>query len=358
MISPESTRHGAGVAKAPTVADIVGDSGWFLDRIVPQLDIAVLKPTTRQAIARGIFLDHRWTQDGAPTAQIPLGALRDYAGRDRPAMIWHTAYCCSTLVADLLDAPGACLALREPGALLDLAAARRAGAPCADDRLIRAVFSRLARSPDAAERVVIKPSNGANALIGVDMGGQALMLYSSCRDFVVSVVAGVPPHEGGEDRRRFARTLMLDRATSERPNVPWRPLDLSVMTDLQIAALLWHAQVMEFRAVARQRGPGRVRSLDCADFLADPRRALTAIDAFMGLGLGADRVDAAVSGEKLARHAKTPALAFSPTRRDQDLRAAAAAIGPALDAVVAWSFRVCPATPPGDPVGAPLLATA
>ena len=349
--------HEADGVGAPTAWEVVNAPSWFLDRIVVQLDIAVLKPTTRQALSEGVFLDHRWQQDGGPTASIPLGALRDYSGADRPAVIWHTAFCCSTLIAELLDAPGACLALREPGVLLDLAAARRAGAPATDDRLTRAVFAKFARSPTAGERVVIKPSNGANSLLSVDAGGQALMLYSTCRDFVLSVMAGLPAHDGGEDRRRFARTLMLDRATSARPNIPWRPLDLSVMTDLQIAALLWHAQVMEFRAAARQRGPARVRSLDCADFLAEPGRALAAIDEFLGLGLGEARIAAAVGGEKLARHAKTPGVAYNPTKRDRDMAAAADAVGPVLDAVVAWSYQVCPATPPGDPVGAPLLAS-
>ena len=346
----------AGTASTPTAWDILNAPTWFLDRVIVQLDAAVLKPTTRQSLSEGIFLDHRWQQDGGPNATIPLGALRDFPGRERPAMIWHTAFCCSTLIAELLDAPGACLALKEPGVLLDVAAARRAGAPAADDRLIRAVFAKLAGSPTAGERVVIKPSNGANSLLSVDTGGQALMLFAKCRDFVLSVIAGLPAHAGGEDRRRFARTLMLDRATSARPNTPWRPHDLSVMTDLQIAALLWHAQVMEFRAAARQRGPSRVRSLDCADFLADPHRTLTAIDDFLGLGLGPERVAAAASGEKLARHAKTPGVAFNAARREQDMAAAAAAIGPVLDAVVEWSYQVCPATPPGDPVGAPLLA--
>ena len=341
----------------PTVSDIVNDPAWFLDRIVPQLDVAVLKPANRQVIAEGLFLDHRWSQD-ATTAKIPLGALRDYAGEDRPAMIWHTAFCCSTLIADLLDTPGVCLALKEPGVLLDLAAARRAGAPAADDRLSKAVLTRLARSPTTKEQVVIKPSNGANSLLSIDTGGQALMLYSTCRDFVVSVVAGLPAHNGGEDRKRFARTLMLDRATSERPNIPWRPFELCVMTDLQIAALLWHVQVMEFRAVARQRGPARVRSLDCADFLADPQRALAALDDFLGLKLGPARINTAVGGEKLSRHAKTPEAAFSARRRAESMAAAAEAIGPVLDAVVNWSYQVCPATPPGDPIGAPLLAAA
>ncbi len=339
-------------------ADILGDPAWFLERVVPQLDAAVFTRTTRQSVSETVFLDHRWKRDGASNVTLPLGALRAYAGRDRPAMIWHTAFCCSTLIADMLDAPGACMALKEPGVLLDLAAARRAGSPIADDRLAEAVFARLARSPTPGERVVIKPSNGANALIGVDTGGQALMLYSTCRDFVLAVVAGLPAHNGGEERRRFARTLMLDRATSLRPNIPWRLFDLSVMTDLQIAALLWHAQVMEFRTAARQSGPGRVRSLDCADFLADPHRALTAIDDFLALGLGPARIEAAVSGEKLARHAKTPGMAFNSAKRDRDMAAAAEALGPVLDAVVAWSYQVCPATLPGDPVGAPLLAVA
>ena len=355
MIAPSTP---APAPDALAAADLLEDPAWFLERVVVQLDKAVFRRATRQSVSEAVFLDHRWANDDAPTATLPLGALRACAGWEPPAMIWHSAFCCSTLITDLLDAQGVCLALKEPGVLVDLAAARRAGAPAADDQMCRAVLGRLARSPSAGERVVIKPSNGANALIAVDSGGPALFLYSSCRDFVTSVVAGLPAHAGGEERRRFARALMLDRATSLRPSIPWRLHDLAVMTDLQVAALLWHAQVMEFRAAARQRGAGRARSLDCAAFLADPGRTLAAIDDFMGLGLGAAHIEAALGGEKLGRHAKTRDSAFNPSRRDQQMAAAAESIGPVLDGVVAWSYQVCPATPPGDPVGAPLLGPA
>jgi len=170
-MSMASTFSGPGA----DTASLLRDPAWFLDGLDLRKNVAVLTRTTRDALSAGVFLDHRWDRQGAPRAPVPISALRALPGNARPAVLWHTAFCCSTLIADLLDAPGACLALKEPVALVELAAARRAGAPVADDRLAQAVFARLAQSPSPTERVVIKPSNGANALVGVDPAGPPRM---------------------------------------------------------------------------------------------------------------------------------------------------------------------------------------
>jgi hypothetical protein len=337
---------------------IVDNPAWFLDRLDFRRGVATFTRATRGQLSDTVFLDHRWARGDAPQRTIAIDALGAFGGDDRPALIWHSAFCCSTLIASLLDVPGVSLSLKEPVALVDLADARRAGAPAADDRLVSAVFAQLARPRAAGERVIVKPSNGANVLVSADTGGPALLLYSSCREFILSVVGGGPLAGGGEERRRFARVLLTDRAIAVRPTVPWRPVDLSMMTDLQIAALLWHAQVSEFRAVARKRGPARARSLDCAAFLASPGPTLAALDGFLGLGLGTEGVATVMTSDKLGRYAKSPSTPFSTDQRRRELEMAAAPLGSALDAVVAWSYQVCPGTPPGDPIGSPLIGAA
>ena len=336
---------------ANPAADIFGDPAWFLDRLDFDRDAAILTRATRETLSDAIFLDARWDRRGMERRTVPLSRLRAYVGPAAPpAVIWHGAFCCSTLIASCLDAPGTCLALKEPMALVDLNRARREGRDAADRRLGAAALSHLGRGFAKAERVVLKPSNGAAALLpdAAAIGAPMLLLYSNCRDFILSVAGG------GEDRRAFARALMAERVLGQR-SPRWRPEDLFSISDLQVAALLWHTQVGEFRAVARTVGLGQARSLDCDRFLAEPGRALNGIDQFLGLGLGSSRISAIVNGPKLKRYAKQPAMAFDAASRTAEFSVLVAKLGPALDALVDWSYAVCPETPRDDPIGAPLM---
>jgi hypothetical protein len=336
--------------------DVLRDPAWFLHRLDTERDAAIFIKTSRRALSDAAFLDPSWDRGQTPRRVVPLSLLKSFQGeRPAPAVLWHSAFCCSTLIAGCLDAAGICLALREPAALPDLDTAWRR---CdADEETVAAVLGLLGRGFTPDERVAIKPSNGANALLSpvASAGGQHVLIYSSCRDFLLAVAGGGPSAGGGEDRRRLVRALLGERITVGRPGFRWRPEELFAATDLQAAALLWHAQMAEFRAVTRAQGRRRVRSLDCEVFLAEPRRTLEALDSFLEFGLGAARIETAASGPKLSRYAKQPNRAFGAEQRREGLEAVAAELGEHLDQVVAWSYRVCPETPPGDPVGAPLL---
>ena len=341
--------------------DVLDDPAWFLDHLDFGRDAAILTHTDREALSRTVFLDQRWDRGGSRQCAVPLSRLRRYESSTAgPALIWHTAFCCSTLIASCLDTPGQCLALKEPMALVDLNLARRGGLAVADERLTAGVLSHLGRGFDPGERVVIKPSNGANGLApdAAAAGGPMLMLYSSCRDFLLAVIGGGPAPGGGEDRRRFVRDLMAERVISQRPPLRWRPEDLFTMTDLQVAALLWHTQVGEFRAVARAVGPARARALNCDTFLSHPAGVLAGLDRFFALGLGQARIGAIVQGAKLKQYAKLPSVSFDAVRRRRGFSDIEAELGPTLDALVAWSYQACPETPPGDPIGAPLMGLA
>jgi hypothetical protein len=336
------------VKAEPRALGVLDDPAWFLDRLDFQRDIAVLTRTDRKALSDAVFLDERRPPSAGEQHWLPLSDLRAFqASNAPPAMIWHTAFCCSTLIASCLDAPGICLSLKEPLALVHLSGARRRGLPAADDRLSAAVLSHLGREFRPGERVVIKPSNGANALLGgADAAGPTLLLYSTCRDFVLSVIGGGPSQGGGEGRRFTARSLLAERMTMGRPSLRWRAEELCQMTDLQVAALLWHVQVGEFRAVARALGAARVRSLNCDHFLASPAQAL---------GLGSKRTTAIAAGPKMTHYAKQSTTRFEASDRRRQFDAIEAELGPTLDALVEWSYRFCPETPPGDPVGSPLM---
>jgi hypothetical protein len=247
-------------------------------------------------------------------------------------MIWHSAFCCSTLIAACLDKPGKALALKEPIALVGLAQPL-AGTAAPHPRLARGAVRLLGRAFEGRERVVIKPSNAANGLIdaAAPVAGPMLFLHSNLRWFLLSVV------RGGEQRRAWVRPLLAQRLNDEEARRVG--LDPALLTDLAAAALLWRLQMAEFEVAVARYGPTRARLLDCETFLAAPERTLGELDGFFELGLGEAHVVETVRGPAFFRHAKNPRAAFDLNRHRRDLALAEQGLGQDLGLIMDWSAQ-------------------
>jgi hypothetical protein len=299
----------------------------------------------RDALSAEPFLDPKWDCAGLPRAEIAWTALPALRERPRLGFVWHTSFCCSTLIAGLLDQPGRCLALKEPRVLVDLADLKRRGELYRSPELSARILALLARRFAPGEQVLVKPSNGANALIlaaAAESDGPVLLLHSSCADFIVSVAMG------GETLRAYVRALLLSLAADQPHGRGPAASDLARLTDLQTAALAWQLQMAGLGRAAQALG-GRCRSLDSAAFRADPHGAVAALDRHFAVGLDRGRAMAA-----LARDAKS-GEAFDPAARAERARAAVAGLGADLDGLVAWSFRTCGWAEAGAALPDPLI---
>ncbi len=311
--------------------DAFGDACWFPHQLDFDRDRAIFTRTNREALSVQAMLDARWDRSRAAGLGLPIEALADPPEPERsPGFIWHTAFCCSTLIADCLDWPTVSLALKEPLALVDLASARRTGRAPSDDRIARGLTRLLGRAFHPGERVLIKPSNDVNTMIDslADGSGPILLLHSSLRRFLLSTA------RGGDERSRFTRALLMKRAAL--PGARFGAADVALLSDLRVAAVLWCVQMEEFRIVAHRLGPQRTRFLDCDVFLRDPEATLAQLDAFFELGLGPDRVAEVVRGPKLKRHAKTPSLRFDVARERDEQAKLRSVRGGEIDAAEAW----------------------
>lgn len=304
----------------------------------------------RGALAAEPFLDQKWDRAGRHHTAVRFDDLPVPEAPPRLNFIWHTSFCCSTLLAASLDSLGKCLPLREPKVLVDLADAKRRGDLARAPALASAVFGLLGRRFRAAEQIVVKPSNGANALIveaAARTEGRMLLLHSDCRAFLVSVA------KNGEPLRSFVRSLFMALLADRPDAMRWTPGDLMRLTDLQLAAVVWQLQMANLRSAAALLGD-RARSLDSAAFLADPKAALNALDGFFAIGLGKAVIARTVTGPDFRRDPKTQA-GFDAVHRAQAADAAARALGADLDRIVDWSFKVCGWAEPGAGLANPLL---
>jgi hypothetical protein len=264
--------------------------------------------------------------------------------------IWHTSFCCSTLLAELLDSPGHNLSLREPFVLVPIADAKRLGAfesRAASPRLPEIVFHLLARPGANGAQVTVKPSNFANYLLQdaiAHTSGRMLFLYSDLASFLVSVT------KGRLKLHKYARQLFANIAGDDGKELPWSVSALVQMSDLEIAAIAWHMQIAEFRRGWQLLGPSRAASLDCDAFFLDPAQAMARLDEFFGYGLGPAQIRRVLGGPILQRHAKSPAEAFNYALRQETNAIVRRNLGSDIDRVVAWSYEQYPDTPRGAPL--------
>jgi hypothetical protein len=319
----------------------LGDPRWFLDGLDVASGRANFVLTDRATLSAAPFLDHRLSRPDAPRAAVPLSELRAIGFEPPPlGFIWHTSFCASTLLAACLDSADRCLALKEPGALVVLAALKRGGR-LRDPVLARAVFTLLARRFHPREQVLIKPSNSANTLIAEAAAlttGPMLLLYSDCESFLLAMA------RRGFGGFSYVRDLFMALAADGHPAGRWPADQLLKLTDLQLAALVWRMQMDGLEAASATLG-GRARSLDCRDFLGDPGPALRAVDDFLGLRLGREAIERTAAGPLFTHDAKRPGESYDAAARAEEDQRLRARLGPDIDAVLASMAQAFPMPP-------------
>jgi len=317
-----------------------GDPALFLHDVDPASGRAGFVRTDRASLSAEPFLDHRWRGPDTVDAVLPLADLPP-AGPEPPriSFIWHTSHCASTLLAACLDSPGRCLALKEPRALVILAAMKRSGR--LDRGLTETVFGLLGRRFGPDEQILIKPSNSANSLIAEAAAltrGRMLLLHSDCESFVLSMA------KQGRAGFAYVRDRFRTLAADGHPAGAWPVAELLRLTDLELAALVWRMQMDALEAASERLGD-RARSLDCRVLLEAPDQVLPQIDSFLGLGLGRERLETVAAGPLFQRDAKQPGRVFNAFARGEKRAQLRAQLGPDLPAVLRAMEGVFPRPP-------------
>ncbi|HET7709507.1 MAG TPA: hypothetical protein VFK50_08260 [Sphingomicrobium sp.] len=273
----------------------------------------------------------------------PLG--RNEARAAAPAtapihFIFHSGFCCSTLLAACLDQPGLATSFSEPMILNDIVGWRTRGAvPAAVGRLLDDALALLARPFPGDGAAIIKPStivNGlASAVLQLRRDAQAICIHAPLEDFVTSIA------KKGLDGRLWARELFL---AMRRQGLTHRlGFDDSAtfgQTDLQIAALAWLGQQALFADLA-DAFPERARTISSVQFLADPEETLRAAGALFGLTVGKAQLEAARSGP-MQRNSKDMRQ-FRDADRDQEYERARQTYGDEITKVAIWAAEVAKA---------------
>lgn len=327
---------------------------WLAHRYDPQQDSVHFVRANREMRRSVPFL----TDEHLPSAAEPLVASRLDSLAVAPApgpihFILHSAYCCSTLLANAYDRDGIVSSLKEPTILNDLVGWRQRGGEAARvAEVLDSALRLLARPFEDGEATIVKPSNVVNALapamLAMRPEATCVVLHAPLRVYLGSI-AGKALWG-----RLWVRDLLTKLLRDGMIDLGFETEDYFLQTDLQVAAVGWLAQHQHFARLA-QRYPGRVRSLESETLLDRPQEALAAIDALFGLSGDAD-TRAQIAEKVFTRHAKFGG-SFNREDRVAGQRSAADVHGEEIDKVIAWAEAVAANVGVAFDLPAPLLGS-
>lgn len=325
--------------QTPTDATIARSPDWLAHRFDPGGDQIHYVHAPRATLRQATFL----TDEYLPSAGAPRPIQRSVAlaAATQPApvhFVFHSAYCCSTLVARAFDVDGLAVALKEPVILNDISGWRRRGAePPRVAAALDHALTLLARPFAAGETMLIKPSNVVNALapamIAMRPAAHVLLLHAPLETYLASIAAK------GMWGRLWVRELLAKLLRDGIVELGFENEDYLRHTDLQAAAVGWLAQHRLFARLVERFGAGRVRTLDSEMLLGAPDAAVTELSRLFGYALDAEAVAGVAAGPAFTRHSKSGG-AFDQAARGEGHDAARAAHADEITKVVAWAEAV------------------
>ncbi|HEX8450042.1 MAG TPA: hypothetical protein VF652_10675, partial [Allosphingosinicella sp.] len=262
------------MAAAPDPAAVAGDAAWLANRYDESQDLVHFVRLTREAHRSVTFITDEYIPAEAPRLVLRRSDVAAAAGRPAPIhFIFHSAYCCSTVLARAFDIEGVSMGLKEPLILNDMVGwRRRGGDPRQVGAILDSTLTLLARPFAPGEAVVVKPSNVLNglapAMLALRPEASALLLYAPLPDFLRSIA------RKGLWGRRWVRELFIGQLRDGIVDLGLGEQHYLDLTDLQVAAAGWLAQQDVFARLIERFGPARVRTLDSTALMARPGESM------------------------------------------------------------------------------------
>jgi hypothetical protein len=343
------------MAGAPDLAAVARDPAWLPNRYDESRDLVHFVRLTREEHRSVTFVTDEYIRPDAPRIVLRRSEVAAAAGPPAPLhFIFHSAYCCSTVLARAVDIPGVSMGLKEPLILNDLVGWRRRGAdPRQLGAMADAILTLLARPFSPGESVVVKPSNVLNgiapALLGLRPQSRAILLHAPLPDFLRSIA------RKGLWGRRWVRELFIGQLRDGIVDLGLGDQHYLDLTDLQVAAAGWLAQQDVFARLVDQFGSARVRTLDSSALTARPGETMERLSELFGLGLDEPSIERVLAGPAFTSHSKSNA-GFSAADRLAEQRDAAQTHADEIDKVAVWAEAVAAAAGLSMHLEAPLLS--
>lgn len=315
------------------------DPNWWPHRYDPVKGHVHYIRATRDDHRQAVFLTDEYLKNASSPRAVGLPAAAGAAvgaGEKAPLhFIFHSAYCCSTLLARAFDQPTLSMGLKEPQILNDLSGWRMRGAqPQEVAHVMAGVLAVLSRPFGEGEAVVVKPSNLVNGLAGlmlhVSPSSRAVFLYAPLKDFLGSIA------RKGIWGRHWVRDLMVKQMREGLINFGLQGEDYLRLTDLQAAAVGWLAQHALFSQLVSKFGAERVRTLNSVELMKAPDVAMRKLLDHYGLAMDDTALRELVNGPVFTKHSKNDE-AFDAEAREAERQAGEALHADEIEKVAIWA---------------------
>ena len=283
-----------------------------------------------------MFLSDEHFADNFQKVTHPAAAIASQLAEARQApihFIFHTAFCCSTLMLKAIDIPGRTLGLKEPDVLINLANCFIRSDDQGNGERLDLVLHLLARPFEAGGEhhreadELRQPARDAGARSASRQPRSSALLRRQA-------APSLDP-EAGHVGTNWGRRLFRSAAAWASLHFGFSEEDTFVLTDLQALGLGWLLQMHHFSEVAHQMGD-RVIMIDSADFLEGPGPTLQRVSDLFELELDELQIAEIVTGPAFARHSKFSDQDYGSEERAADQNAAEAAHSEELEMVVKW----------------------
>jgi len=323
-------------ANIPALSELIGDGRWLAHRYDETNDQIQFRFVPREAQREMTFLTDFEIGD-APLAVFPrVDCLAEARKRELPTprMIFHSAYCCSTMLARAFDIPGVSFSFKEPQILNDVSGLQlRRNDPRQVAAAMDIALLLLARPLGPGEVTVIKPSNLLNPLIplvtAMRPGIMGLLLHAPLETFLASIA------RKGVEGRAWVRELMWKLIRLGLVNrFGFSDEDLYRQTDLQAGAVAWLAQHALFADAAKAHDG--YRTLDSEVLLERPPDCIAELGTLFELELDPSEV---ISGPAFRTHSKDRSQ-YSGERRAEEVERGRLVHAREIEIVLTWAKQL------------------
>ncbi len=331
----------------PQVSDWASAQALFKDVFVgPELFLSSLDvtgntmnftPMSLETYRSSDFLDHRMHRTAGSDIKLDSNTFVALFDRFNPeqkplSFIFHTGYCCSTLLARCLENLNQTLVLKEPAPLRRLSECWFTKSQEYDLRKLNKIVGILLSRRFSEESVVVKSTSHCNnmmpELLGLHADNKAVFIYSGLEDSLACYLKDPL-------RRREARSYLGIMGELVPPDLPLGPH--FAMIDAQIVSLLWMIQVRFYCQIAKSLSGGRLLALNCDEFLNGPLLALERVASHFGIAATQGELQEVLESDAFKRYAKGQHIGFDRTMRRAHLDGVADLYAKEIEFATKWA---------------------
>jgi hypothetical protein len=343
---------------------LFGSPDWYLWDMDLQNQEGVFVRMDRASYQKSSFLDDRIQSASRERMRISLHKLweryRELGLTPQPVRyIFHTAFCCSTLLSRALDIPGRTLVYREPSSLDGLSTYRRypqlaPGVNLDTWKVLLRMDQTLIARGYGDEAVIVKPNDSCNNvipdLLAQHPDNKAIVMHSDLESFLVATLKS-------PERRSFVRQS-LPRATADAASLPaLHEAGIRPLADAEVSAFVWLTQIINLQQIMGCE-PARIRSLDAATLLKEPRPCLHAAASHFDLDISGEEVEQTIAGPVFQSYSKNTDVIYDAHTRARLRANAISTHGPEIEAGLRWADALRSATNWTWPLPTPLVSLA